>query len=69
MSQSSWAPPPERRVCTDCGATAPVTQTPHTLISRAHGWRLLRVPTPQGQWDLQWRCSPCWQKYKAQGGH
>jgi hypothetical protein len=58
------APPVAPRICVDCGATAPVTNTAHTLISREHGWRLLRKQAPDGRWVLQWRCASCWQRFK-----
>src|SRR5258708_11467505 len=41
-------PASSQRLCVDCGASAPRTRTAHTLISSKHGWRLERIPEPDG---------------------
>ncbi len=44
---------------------APETNTAHTLISQAHGWRVTRTPKPDGTMAVEWRCADCWKKHKA----
>jgi hypothetical protein len=51
--------------CVDCSASAPTTNTAHTLISAQHGWRLARRKTPEGQRVIEWRCPRCWLRYKS----
>jgi hypothetical protein len=51
--------------CVDCAASAPTTNTAHTLISAQHGWRLARRKTPEGQSLVEWRCPGCWLRYKS----
>lgn len=45
--------------CVDCGALSPPTRTAHTLIGKAHGWRVTREETAEGA-KLHWRCPTCW---------
>lgn len=51
-------------VCSDCRARSPVTETPHTLISAQHGWRLTRTMDEHDRVVLEWRCPKCWLRYK-----
>jgi nitrate reductase cytochrome c-type subunit len=51
------------RVCVDCHAHAPATNTGYTLISAKHGWRLSRS-TANGKIAMEWHCPSCWEKYK-----
>jgi hypothetical protein len=53
------------RRCVECGIVAPETNTAHTLISQAHGWRVTRTPAPDGSMAVQWRCADCWKRHKA----
>ena len=50
--------------CVDCGDMSPPTRTETTLMSTAHGWRLLRVTVPSGPCVLEWYCARCWSKRK-----
>jgi hypothetical protein len=49
--------------CTDCGAPAPETSTPYTLIS-AGGWRLVFEYSGERRFP-RWRCPTCWQRFKS----
>jgi hypothetical protein len=49
-----------KRLCVDCGASAPRTKTAHTLISSKHGWRLERIAQENGHFRFDWRCPKCW---------
>lgn len=53
------------RVCVDCHAESPRTHTSYTLISSAHGWRLMRRVDENGRNIMEWRCPQCWAKHKA----
>ncbi len=53
------------RVCVNCGAPSPKTESAYTLISALHGWRLTRVVNAEGKRTVQWRCPVCWAKMKA----
>jgi hypothetical protein len=57
--------PKAQRVCCDCGTVSPAAHTSHTLISKQHGWRLIRALTANGEMRLEWRCPPCWKAYRA----
>lgn len=59
-------PPKEGRYCGACGAPAPKTDTDYTLISAAHGWRLLRTVGTDGALSMSWRCPTCFAKRRAQ---
>jgi hypothetical protein len=52
---------PVRR-CGACGRPAPLTSTPHTLIGKQHGWRLVRTAAAEGRIDVTWRCPGCFAK-------
>lgn len=56
------------KVCIDCGARSPPTNTAYTLISSRFGWRLSRRRTESGELVLEWRCPECWAKYKRDEG-
>lgn len=56
---------PSQRQCVACRAVAPKTNTAHTLISAQYGWRLARVALAEGGYRLEWRCPPCWTRFKA----
>ena len=45
--------------CVDCDVLSPPTRTAHTLIGKAHGWRVTREQTAEGV-RLLWRCPTCW---------
>jgi hypothetical protein len=49
--------------CAGCGAPAPHTSTPYTLIS-AERWRLV-FEQDAGKRVPVWRCPGCWQRFKA----
>ena len=51
--------------CGDCGAAAPPADSDSTLISVKYGWRLTRVPQPDGPSIFHWRCKACWQRHKS----
>jgi hypothetical protein len=52
--------------CVDCRTLAPETNTYYTLIGPTHGWRMTRTAQGGGKDMLvEWRCAPCWRKYKA----
>lgn len=53
------------RVCVDCGAPAPKTESAYTLISALHGWRLTREIDAEGRRTIEWRCPVCWAELKA----
>jgi hypothetical protein len=53
-----------RRQCVDCHTLAPPTNTAHTLISAAHGWRLHRRNLVGGKVEFEWRCPKCWLAFK-----
>jgi hypothetical protein len=53
------------RVCVDCGATAPSTETAYTLISSRFGWRLQYEKSPAGEREARWRCGECWKRRKG----
>jgi len=55
----------QRRQCVSCKVFAPRTNTAHTLISAQYGWRLARVALADGGHQLEWRCPPCWTRFKA----
>jgi hypothetical protein len=55
----------ERHQCVDCRRLSPPTESGYTLISREFGWRLTRSKAADGSLLLEWRCPPCWEKYKA----
>ncbi len=55
----------QRRQCVACKVLAPRTNTAHTLISAQYGWRLARIALPEGGHQLEWRCPPCWIRFKA----
>ncbi|HEY2514839.1 MAG TPA: hypothetical protein VGI39_28430 [Polyangiaceae bacterium] len=53
-----------RKECVACGKVAPETHGDDTLTT-THGWRVRRG-APSGRGNLlEWRCPPCWQKFKA----
>jgi hypothetical protein len=52
------------RQCHDCGKAAPSVATDFTLVSARYAWRLLRS-MDGGHLRLEWRCPPCWARYKA----
>lgn len=47
------------RQCHDCGSVSPKTESVHTLIGRAHGWRIRRVLDGASH-RFEWRCRACW---------
>lgn len=51
------------RVCVDCSKIPPETETPYTLISSQHGWRLV-FENLNGKRTPVWRCPSCWQRYR-----
>jgi hypothetical protein len=59
---------PSDRICVDCKAPSPDTQTQYTLISK-HGWRVVRGTGPDGRTTLDWRCPKCWAVYKSRLPH
>ena len=52
------------RSCVVCGLAAPETTTEYTLISSRYGWRLLRRRDASGNYVFEWRCPPCWSRYR-----
>ncbi len=56
----------DRPICVGCGATAPDTDTNHTLISATFGWRLTRRRSFDGTTLLDWRCAKCWREHKGE---
>ena len=56
---------PHRYVCVSCRTVSPEVQTEYTLISARFGWRLTRFARA-GKVVYEWRCPPCWAKYKEQ---
>jgi hypothetical protein len=52
--------------CVDCGAVAPATETPYTLIGQRFGWRLVHVVDARGKRVPEWRCDKCFRKAKAE---
>jgi hypothetical protein len=52
------------RQCVDCGALSPETETNYTLISSRHGWRLTRSFDAEGRKIMEWRCPPCWNRFR-----
>jgi hypothetical protein len=56
------------RVCVDCRASAPRTETNYTLISSKHGWRLAKRIDAVTGLVFEWRCPSCWERYKATRG-
>jgi hypothetical protein len=54
-----------RPTCVDCRSLAPETNTYYTLIGPTHGWRMTRTAQGDGGLLVEWRCAPCWRKYKA----
>jgi hypothetical protein len=54
-----------QRQCVSCRVLSPKTHTAHTLISAQYGWRLARVALAEGGHRLEWRCPPCWTRFKA----
>jgi hypothetical protein len=52
--------------CVDCDQCAPETNTEHTLISAAFGWRLTRAVQADGRKVLEWHCPWCWRKRKEE---
>lgn len=54
----------QRWTCVDCGTLSPETETPKTLISAQHGWRVVFV-LEDGKQSPQWRCASCWHDYRA----
>ncbi len=57
--------PKAERTCVDCGTLSPAGIPSHTLISKLHGWRLIRAKGANGEMKLEWRCSPCWKSFRA----
>jgi hypothetical protein len=57
-----------RPSCVDCRCLAPETKTYYTLIGPTHGWRMTRTTQPDGTLLIDWRCPPCWRKYKISTG-
>jgi hypothetical protein len=53
-------------LCVDCRLQAPEDRDA-SLVS-FFGWRLIRTRTRDGNMDLEWRCPPCWERYKATRG-
>lgn len=51
--------------CTDCGTTAPPTETNYTLISAQHGWRLSLSTGKDGRREAVWRCPTCWAAFRG----
>ena len=54
-----------RPTCTACRSLAPETNSYYTLIGPTHGWRMTRTTQRDGSLLVEWRCAPCWRKYKA----
>jgi hypothetical protein len=52
--------------CVGCGDTASEDDDRYSLIRT--GWRLVRRDSPGDSSSFDWRCSPCWTKYKAARG-
>jgi hypothetical protein len=57
--------PIARRACSDCGASAPATESAYTLISSRFGWRLTYEPDAAGHKVPMWRCGECWKRHKT----
>jgi hypothetical protein len=53
-----------QRQCIACRVLSPRTRTAHTLISAQFGWRLSRTPLAGGGFSFEWRCPPCWVKFR-----
>jgi hypothetical protein len=53
-----------RKCCAACGALPPQTNSPYTLISATHGWRLTREETPDGRMVGRFYCAACWNQRK-----
>ena len=58
----------ERQTCVDCQRQSPATDTKYTLISSQHGWRLARTRKSDGIIAVEWRCPPCWRRFKEAKG-
>ena len=50
--------------CIGCSARSPEVETEYTLISSRFGWRLTRRIGRDGSVTLEWRCPPCWARFK-----
>lgn len=57
-----------RPICRGCGIQAPPGAGNHTLISKRHGWRLMRETDARGVLDFVWRCPACWHEHKERSG-
>jgi hypothetical protein len=53
------------KVCVECRAIAPATDSAYTLISQRFGWRLVYALDAQGKRVPQWRCDKCFRRSKA----
>jgi hypothetical protein len=56
----------ERHVCGQCGLKAPAVDSSFTLISARFGWRLHKVPQPDGTLAAVWHCPDCWREVKKE---
>ena len=54
-----------QRQCVQCRVMSPPTRSVLTLISGQNGWRITRVPLPEGGYRLDWRCATCWMHFRA----
>ncbi len=59
-----------QQVCCDCASLAPEPDADQALVSVStkYGWRVTRTQGPNGGVVFEWRCSPCWLRYKAERG-
>lgn len=64
MEPSKRIDPISDRACVDCTKIPPATETPYTLISSQHGWRLV-FENIDGKRMPVWRCPSCWARYKT----
>jgi hypothetical protein len=54
-----------RQKCVGCGRLSPETNGEVTLTT-SFGWRIRRATGPAtGDGPVEWRCPPCWQKFKT----
>jgi hypothetical protein len=57
-----------RQRCVGCSRLSPETNGEGTLTT-SYGWRIRKVAEGTGAGSVEWRCPPCWQRFKAsQGG-
>jgi hypothetical protein len=56
-----------RQKCISCARLSPETNGDSTLTT-SYGWRIRKGTDEAGNTVIEWRCPPCWQRFKAQQG-